>query len=58
MNKPLTPHERAARYRAELKARGLRRVQMIVPDLRAPTVQRQLRAACAKLSAKPKTAAT
>ena len=55
MNKPMTPRERAARYRAGLKARGLHRVQMVVPDLRAPAVQARLRAACAKLSAKPET---
>jgi Protein of unknown function (DUF3018) len=55
MNKPLTPRERAARYRAGLKARGLHRVQMVVPDLRAPAVQTRLRAACAKLSAEAET---
>lgn len=55
MNKPLTPRERAARYRAGLKARGLRRVQMVVPDLRTRAMQARLRAACAKLSAKPQT---
>lgn len=55
MNKPQTPRERAARYRAGLKARGLHRVQMVVPDLRAPAVQARLRAACAKLSAEPET---
>lgn len=55
MNKPMTPRERAARYRAGLKVRGLHRVQMVVPDLRAPAVQARLRAACAKLSAEPGT---
>jgi hypothetical protein len=53
MNKSLTPRERAARYRKGLKARGLHRVQMVIPDLRAPAVQTRLRAACAKLSAEP-----
>jgi hypothetical protein len=55
MKKPLTPRERAARYRTGLKARGLHRVQMVVPDLRASAVQTRLRAACAKLSAEPET---
>ena len=55
MNKPMTPRERASRYRAGLKARGLHRVQMVVPDLRVPAVQARLRAACAKLLAKPET---
>ena len=55
MNKSLTPRERAARYRTGLKVRGLRRVQMVVPDLRAPAVQTRLRAACAKLSAESET---
>lgn len=55
MNKSLTPRERAARYRAGLKASGLRRVQMVVPDLRAPAVQNRLRTACATLSAEPDT---
>src|SRR5208282_5821563 len=55
MNKPMRPRERAARYRAGLKARGLHRVQMVIPNLRAPAVQARLRAACAKLSAKPET---
>jgi hypothetical protein len=51
----MTPRERAARYRAGLKARGLHRVQMVVPDLWAPAVQARLRAACAKLSGEPET---
>ena len=55
MNKPKTPRERATRYRAGLKARGLHRVQMVVPDLRAPAIQARLRAACAKLSAERET---
>ena len=55
MNKSLTPRERAARYRAGLKARGLHRVHMVVPDLRASAVQTRLRAACAKLSAESET---
>lgn len=55
MSKSLTPRERAAGYRAGLKARGLHRVQMAVPDLRAPAVQIRLPAACAELSAKPET---
>jgi len=52
MNKPMTPRERAARYRAGLKSRGLHQVQMIVPDLWAPAIQARLRAACVKLSAR------
>lgn len=55
MKKSLTPRERAARYRTRLKARGLHRVQMVVPDLRASAVQNRLRAACAKLAAQPET---
>lgn len=55
MNKPMTPRERATRYRAGLKARGLHRVQLVVPDLRAPAIQARLRAACAKLSAERET---
>lgn len=55
MSKALTPRERAARYRAGLKARGLHRVQTVVPDLRAPAVQIRLRAACADLSVNPET---
>lgn len=55
MNKPMTPQERAVRYRAGLKARGMHRVQMVVPDLRAPAIQTRLRIACAKLWAERET---
>jgi hypothetical protein len=53
MNKPMTGGERAAQYRARLKDRGLRRVQIVVPDLWAPATQARLQAACAKLAAEP-----
>jgi Protein of unknown function (DUF3018) len=55
MNGSLTPRERAGHYRTGLKARGLNRVQMVMPDLRAPAVQTRLQAACTKLSAEPET---
>jgi hypothetical protein len=47
----MTGGERAAQYRARLKGRGLRRVQMVIPDLWAPATQARLQAACAKLVA-------
>jgi hypothetical protein len=53
MGKPLTNRERAARHRAGLKARGLRRTQLMLPDLWALDVQARLKAAYAELAAKP-----
>jgi Protein of unknown function (DUF3018) len=53
MGTPLTNRERAARHRARLKARGLRRTQLLVPDLMTPDVQARLKAACRKLTVQP-----
>ena len=50
---PLTDRERAARHRVRLKARGLRRAQLLLPDLMAPDVQARLEAACEKLATEP-----
>jgi hypothetical protein len=52
----MTDGERQARYRARLKDRGLRRVQIIIPNLWAPAVQARLQAACAGLTFEPATA--
>ena len=53
MTQPLTNRERAARYRAKLRDRGLKRAQLMVPDLYAPEMQARIEAACAKLRANP-----
>ncbi len=53
MRSPLTNRERAARHRARLEARGLRRAQLLIPDLMAPDVQARLEAACRKLTTEP-----
>lgn len=53
METPLTGAERAARFRARLKDRGLRRVQLVIPDYSAPKFQVQLQAALARLAAAP-----
>ena len=55
MDKPMTGGERAAQYRARLKDRGLRRVQMVIPDLWTPATQARLQAACTKLAAESTT---
>jgi hypothetical protein len=47
----MTDGERQARYRARLKDRGLRRVQIIIPNLWTPAIQARLQAACARLAA-------
>jgi hypothetical protein len=52
-NMALTNRERAARHRARLKKRGLRRAQLLVPDLSAPEMQARIKAACRKLRAEP-----
>lgn len=51
METPLTGAERAARFRARLKDKGLRRVQMVIPDFSTPEFQAQLKAAGAQLAA-------
>ena len=48
----MSNRERAARHRARLKARGLVRTQLLIPDLAAPDVQARLEAACRSLVAK------
>ncbi len=53
MRSPLTNRERAARHRTRLKARGLRRAQLLIPDLMTPDVQARLEAACRKLMTEP-----
>jgi hypothetical protein len=49
---PPTGRERAARHRARLKARGLVRTQVLLPDLTTPDIQARLEAACRKLKAR------
>lgn len=47
----LTGAERAARRRAVLRAKGLRPIQLWVPDLRDPAVQARIRADAVSLKA-------
>ena len=53
MTQPLTNRERAARHRARLKQRGLRRAQLMLPDLYAPEMQARMEAACRRLTETP-----
>jgi len=43
MNKPLTPAERAARWRARMRAQGLRPKQIWVPDVHSPEFKAEAR---------------
>ena len=52
-SRPLTTRERAARHRARLKARGLRRTQLLLPDLWAPDVQAELERGCREIALDP-----
>lgn len=43
MNKPLTPAERTARWRAKMRAQGLRPKQIWVPDVHSPEFKAEAR---------------
>jgi hypothetical protein len=40
---PLTPSQKMRQYRCKMKQKGLRSVQIWVPDTRSPAISRELR---------------
>jgi hypothetical protein len=41
--RPLTPSQKMRQYRSKMKQKGLRSVQIWIPDTRSPTIASELR---------------
>jgi hypothetical protein len=51
MNTTPTPRDRTTRYRQTLREKGLRPVQLWLPDTRTPEFAAQVRKQCARINA-------